>query len=127
MCAALLRRKLGPMRSALSLIITLAATLVVAGPASAGTVLDVAEDGRAVACDQASAENPFGSLADALRCAVAGDQVRLGPGHFDGQVAIDADVSLRGAGAAQTVISPPASGPFEVANVTVGAGHRVTI
>jgi hypothetical protein len=99
---------------------------VFAGPAAAAQVRYVARGGTAVACAEASAANPFGSIADALRCAASTDQVRVGPGHFDGQVSINTSVTLRGSGG-QTVISPPAGGSFSVPNITVGAGRKVTI
>jgi hypothetical protein len=118
------------MRSPTKYLTALAAAVgtlgVLAGPAAAGTVRTVAEGGTAVTCAEASTANPFGSIANALHCAVRGDQVKIGPGHFDGQVRLDANVALIGSGA-QTVISPPAGSSSPAANVTIGAGRTVTI
>jgi hypothetical protein len=113
-------------KSLAALALTVGTLGALAGPAAAANVLQVAEGGTAVACTDASTVNPFGSIADALRCAVNGDQVRVGPGHFDGQVSIATNVTLMGSGS-QTVISPPPDAPYSVANVTITPGRKVTI
>src|SRR6516164_5279791 len=80
------------------------------GPASAAATLTVCSTG----CQ-------YTTITNALNAATAGDTIMIGPGAYGGGLTIDKNLSLIGAGSAQTTIS----GGSPV--VTVSSGVRSTI
>lgn len=71
----------------------------------------------------------FSSVQDAVNAAAAaGDTISIGPGTYAGAIVIDKNVTVLGAGAAQTTIIPSAPQPdSDLGVVTVVDGVSVTI
>src|SRR5204863_111228 len=78
------------------------------------------------ACNAASQSNPFATVSAALLCATSGSTVNLSAGTFDGQVTINRNLVLQGAGAATVIRRTPGYSNL-APNVTVAEGRTVTL
>lgn len=86
---------------------------------------DVSDDGTWFVATDGSGDGtraaPFGTIAEALAAAAAGDTIQLGAGSFDGQIAVTSDVTLRGLCPSMTTLTWGAPDDEDGGVVTVDA------
>src|SRR4051794_38897418 len=94
---------------------------------AAGTTVYVSSSATSdPSCASASQTDPFATIQQALVCAPSGSTVLVGSGTFVGQVTVNRNVNLQGAGPTTVIRRSPGFTNL-AANVTVTDGRTVTL